>query len=1097
MKSGRLPILLTLTLFIATFSLTAAYSQSVSAGPAPVAQVPPLIQFSGVATDEEGNPLNGTASITFSLYAAQQSGEPLWAETQTLQLDSAGHYSVQLGITQPSGVPNGLFSSGEARWLGVQIAGQPPQARVLLLSVPYAMKAGDAATIGGLPPSAFVLATPVNGATPSAAIVDDTANAETSSNPAPAAPSASSDVTTTGGTAGTIAAFSTSTNIQSSLLSQTAKTAINVAGQLNLPSISTATSTAGSDSRPLDFVASSYDSNTSAAVAQTFQWQAEPAGNDTSSAEGTLNLLFGEGTTKPAETGLLINRNGQITFASGQTFPGTGDGTITGVTTASGSGLTGGGTSGSLNLSLTNACAANQVLQWSGSGWVCITLAGGGTITGVTAGTGLSGGGTSGNVTLNLNTAQVPLLAATNTFTGNQTVDGNLSATGFVSGSGFQIGSNLFDYGSFTSENAFTGFAGNAATTGQGNTGTGVGALASISSGTVNTAIGYLSLTSETTGSENTALGYEALQNATTPSWNTAVGLSALAFDTTGGSNTAVGSAALVFNNTGSNNSGIGIYAGYAFPNLTGSNDTFLGAFTSPGSATSINNATAIGANAEVTASNSLVLGSINGVNGATASTNVGIGTTTPAYALDVHGTGNFTGTVNFASGQTFPGTGTITGVTAGSGLTGGGTSGSVNLGLNTACAATQILQWNGTSWACSNAGAGTITGVTAGADLTGGGTSGNITLNLNTASVPLLSANNTYTGSQTINNIEVISGSNGGGMLQVTNNLTSGPAPAVLGTTYSSGANAIRGVFAGTTGPGAGILGQTSTATAYGVVGQVLATSGTTAGVSGQSSSNGGFGVQGTSPYIGVSGESDGASGITGLPLIGAGVWGDTGGSSESLASAFIGVLGTANDGYAGYFQNNSGGSENAPALYAQNGDGPVFLAQGANGFCEFDGLGDLFCSGTIEGVTQAGAAKVLVHAVEAPDNWFEDAGSARLEGGSATVALDPTFAQTVNTGVEYHVFLTPNGDCKGLYVSQKTPTSFEVRELGGGSSSIVFDYRIMAKRLGYETKRLEDVTARYQKMQQQQQVLHERMGQPHAARLSSPATLTLAERK
>jgi hypothetical protein len=46
-----------------------------------------------------------------------------------------------------------------------------------------------------------------------------------------------------------------------------------------------------------------------------------------------------------------------------------GDGTITGVTTATGSGLVGGGTSGTLNLSLTNACATNQVLLWNGSTW--------------------------------------------------------------------------------------------------------------------------------------------------------------------------------------------------------------------------------------------------------------------------------------------------------------------------------------------------------------------------------------------------------------------------------------------------------------------------------------------------------------------------------------------------------------------------------------------------------------------------------------------------------------------------------------------------------------------------------------------------------
>ena len=110
-----------------------------------------------------------------------------------------------------------------------------------------------------------------------------------------------------------------------------------------------------------------------------------------------------------------------------------GEGTITGVTTASGSGLAGGGTSGKLNLSLTHACAANQVLQWKGSVWAC-SSAGTGTITGVTAGAALTGGGTSGNVTLNLNTSQVPLLAANNVFTGSDNLfTGTVNFTGLGS----------------------------------------------------------------------------------------------------------------------------------------------------------------------------------------------------------------------------------------------------------------------------------------------------------------------------------------------------------------------------------------------------------------------------------------------------------------------------------------------------------------------------------------------------------------------------------------------------------------------------------------------------------------------------------------
>src|SRR5580704_5370244 len=144
-------------------ALVVSLAAQTASGSPTSSQVPPLIQLSNVASDEGGNSLSGVVSITFSLYA----GQPLWIETQNnVQLDATGHYSVQLGITKPNGVPTTLFTTGEARWLGVRIAEQGEQPRVLLLSVPYALKAGDAATIGGLPPSAFVLAAPPSGSTP-------------------------------------------------------------------------------------------------------------------------------------------------------------------------------------------------------------------------------------------------------------------------------------------------------------------------------------------------------------------------------------------------------------------------------------------------------------------------------------------------------------------------------------------------------------------------------------------------------------------------------------------------------------------------------------------------------------------------------------------------------------------------------------------------------------------------------------------------------------------------------------------------------------------------------------------------------------------
>jgi hypothetical protein len=411
-------------------------------------------------------------------------------------------------------------------------------------------------------------------------------------------------------------------------------------------------------------------------------------------------------------------------------------------------------------------------------------------------------------------------------------------------------------------------------------------------------------------------------------------------------------------------------------------------------------------------------------------------------------------------------GDGTITGVTtkSGSGLTGGGTSGTLNLSLTNACAANQMLQWNGTSWICAAVGTGTITGVTPGTDLSGGGTSGNVTLSLNTAATNALyaqlTANNTFSGTQTINNTALITGANSSGVLEVTNTLTSGSAPAVVGTTNSTNASGLKGIAS--------------------------ATLGTSNGVYGTNSSEGGYGVKGASPNVGVYGAVDGVSNTGSDFAALSGVWGDTGSAGQS------GVLGTADDNIAGLFINNS---TFTPSLYLENNGTTktafIFQTNGSNfgGACDIDVQGDLTCTGKVSGVANVdgGARKVSLYAMQSAENWFEDAGSGQLSNGSASIALDPTFAQTVNMSVEYHVFLTPNGDCKGLYVTQKSATSFEVHELGGGSSSVAFDYRIMAKRNGYENVRLADVTEQFNKQKAQRQRMR-RPVRPAAAPRSSP---------
>jgi hypothetical protein len=208
--------------------------------------VPNLINFSGTLVLSEGVGVPAKmVGVTFAIYRQQDGGAPLWLETQNVMPDSTGHFSVQLGSTKTEGIPAELFNTREQLWLGVQMQGEAEQPRVLLVSVPYAMKAADAETIGGLPASAFVLAAPPN-ANPAIGTTGSEASGL-------AAPPTSSNVTTTGGTANTIPLFTTPTNIQNSILTQTGTKAVNVGGKLNLPATGTATASKGFNSQPGGF----------------------------------------------------------------------------------------------------------------------------------------------------------------------------------------------------------------------------------------------------------------------------------------------------------------------------------------------------------------------------------------------------------------------------------------------------------------------------------------------------------------------------------------------------------------------------------------------------------------------------------------------------------------------------------------------------------------------------------------------------------------------------------------------------------------------------------------------------------------------------
>ncbi|MGC2449926.1 MAG: hypothetical protein WA477_19920 [Candidatus Sulfotelmatobacter sp.] len=699
--------------------------------------VPPMVSFNGMLTDINAKPFTGVVGVMFSLYKEQQGGVPLWTEMQNVRADKTGHYAVMLGSTSAHGLPADLFVSGEARWLAVQPEGQPEQPRVVLLSVPYALKAGDAQTIGGLPPSAFVMAAP--GATNSGSLSarQDGGNSSTPA-PPPLGGSGTTNYiplwTPNGTTLGNSVFFQSGNKIGLGVTNPLLTLDINgselVRGLFEMATTGFATAAKGFNSNPMNLEASSYNSSTAKYTLQHFQWQAEPIRNDTSSPSATLNLLFGVDPGAPVETGLKLSNAGIFTFASGQTFPGAG--TVTSV--GSGAGLTGGPITTSGSLSIATAGVTNAMLQHPS-----LTVA---------AGTDLTGGGSvslGGTTTLNVDTSKVPQLASSNTFAATQHITGDIDVTGNVS----------------------------------------AGSVVSGQQG--------------------------------------------------------------IFNGSGTE----GVY------------------------------------------------------------------------------------------GQT---TGTV-------------------------------------------------------------------------------------------------------GVLGVSNVNRS-----VEGDDYAVGGLSVFGDELASSGNTLGVLGQTFSPTAI--------------SVEGANFGGGGYGVYGYEDRpdttganaAGVRGEHYSGSSLGAGLEFASGVWGDT---SDIYG---VGMLATADSGNAMAVFNNSTTDTTMYITNFEESTGSAFVLDISSfygGYCNFLANGTLSCSGGLTTVVPTESnKKVQVYSVQSPENWFEDFGSGQLAGGVARVQLETTFAQTVNVGVDYHVFVTPKGDCKGLYVTNENAGGFEVHELGGGQSNIAFDYRIVARRKGYENLRLADAT-------------------------------------
>lgn len=110
---------------------------------------------------------------------------------------------------------------------------------------------------------------------------------------------------------------------------------------------------------------------------------------------------------------------------------------------------------------------------------------------------------------------------------------------------------------------------------------------------------------------------------------------------------------------------------------------------------------------------------------------------------------------------------------------------------------------------------------------------------------------------------------------------------------------------------------------------------------------------------------------------------------------------------------------------------------------------------SGCVRDLKQPGT-RVVTYAPREAAPVVEDVGEGQLTDGRSYVALDPNFASVIDQHGNYSVFITPEGDNRGLYVTGKTTRGFSVRESQGGHSTLPFSYRIVAQPYGPPQPRL-----------------------------------------
>jgi len=190
---------------------------------------------------------------------------------------------------------------------------------------------------------------------------------------------------------------------------------------------------------------------------------------------------------------------------------------------------------------------------------------------------------------------------------------------------------------------------------------------------------------------------------------------------------------------------------------------------------------------------------------------------------------------------------------------------------------------------------------------------------------------------------------------------------------------------------------------------------------------------------FSGVYGEDDNDVGVEGYSAYGTGIYG-------YAANGGTGIF-AESSGQPIYAYLDAGNTYGEP-IYCVNG-----ISGGYAALCYWSGTTQYkaYGSGTVSTIAKDTKGNdVVLHCTEAPEIYFEDYGEGQLVNGKTHIDLDPTIAKnvTINEKHPLRAYVQLEGDCNGVYVTNKTSDGFDVVELNHGTSNTPFQWHIVCNR-------------------------------------------------